>query len=116
MAEEEKKSENAVTPKQDPSPTVSHHEPAGAEKMQDAGPADDHAGSHDDHGHGHDDHGHAVPAGDFGEVIPEKNWQDSFLALIAALVLCGFLAVGMIWSKIEPPKEMPAEGAHEGAH
>ncbi len=109
MADEEKKAETAATPKEEPSPTVSHSEPTGAAQLQDAAPA------HDDQAHGHDDHGHAAPAADFGEVIPEKNWQDGFLACIAALVLCGFLAIGMIWSKIEPPKE--AEGAgHEAGH
>lgn len=122
MANEENKPEtaaDATAPKEEPSPTVSHTEPAvvhsGADTPPLAGDKGHDSHGHDDHAHGgHDDHAHSAAGADFGEVIPEKNWQDSLLAGIAFLVLCGFLYVGAVWAKVEPPPEHdPGATAHE---
>jgi hypothetical protein len=119
MADEEKKLDDddatakADAAKPEASSTVSHSEPAVVHSGLDVPPlADDqdHAPGHatDSHGHdahGHDDHAHSASGAEFGEVIPEKNWQDSLLAGIAALVLCGFLFLGYTWSQVTPPPE-----------
>jgi hypothetical protein len=117
------------TPKQDPSSTVSHSKTSDADAnanlhSEDAVPplakhdapqkhdskVHDHnaaADAHDSHGHGHGD---APPVADFGEVIPEKNWQDSLLSSIAFCVLGGFVWLGLIWFQVQEP---PAEASHQ---
>jgi hypothetical protein len=119
MADEEKKlnddisTQAADAAKPEANSTVSHSEPAAVHSGAEVPPLaqdQDHAPGHatDSHGHdahGHDDHAHSASGAEFGEVIPEKNWQDSLLAGIAALVLCGFLFVGYTWSQVTPPPE-----------
>jgi hypothetical protein len=128
MADEEKKSaeiaenKSADAPKEDPSPTVSHSEPAAVHSGGAVPPLaadkaehpDEHAHGAADHAHGgadhaHDDHAHSASGAEFGEVIPEKNWQDSFLAAVAAAVLCGFILVGIVWAGVQPPVETAPE-------
>jgi hypothetical protein len=118
MADEEKKLSDDITAaadtaKAEANSTVSHSEPAVVHSGAEVPPLahdQDHAPGHatDDHdhdAHGHDDHAHSASGAEFGEVIPEKNWQDSLLAGVAALVLCGFLFVGYTWSQVTPPPE-----------
>jgi hypothetical protein len=125
MADEEKKSDKpaadksseTATPKEDPSPTVSASEPAPQDvpsTAQDKG--HDHAHGHDDHAHGdddqahgHDDHAHDASGADFGEVIPEKNWQEQLLVGVAVLALIGFILVAVVWNKVQPPAENTQE-------
>jgi hypothetical protein len=128
MADEEKKlsddiaAEESDAAKPEANSTVSHSEPAVVHSGAEVPPLaldQDHAPGHatDAHGHdahGHDDHAHSASGAEFGEVIPEKNWQDSLLAGVAALVLCGFVFVGYTWSQVTPPPEHTevAEPAH----
>jgi hypothetical protein len=122
MADEEKKVGDAAADaeaakadaaKPEADSTVSHSEPAvvhSGEEVpplaQDQGHAPGHAtDSHGHDAHGHDDHAHSASGADFGEVIPEKNWQDSLLAGVAFIVLAGFLFIGYTWSQITPPPE-----------
>ena len=112
MADEEKKLDDATAKadaaKPEASSTVSDSEPAIVHSGADVPPLahdQDHAPGHATDSHGHDDHAHSASGADFGEVIPEKNWQDSLLAGIAALVLCGFLFIGYTWSQVTPPPE-----------
>jgi hypothetical protein len=122
MSQENKPEEQPAAPQSkeaEPSPTVSHHEPSTETKLVAEGKATDehgHAVDASAHAHAADDHGHghATLDADFGEVIPEKNWQDTFLGVIAALALCGLLFVGLTWFKIEPPKE--GAGAEAAPH
>jgi hypothetical protein len=54
--------------------------------------ADD--GHHADAGHGHGDEGPKFP---FGEVIPEKNWQENFVVFCAVVCLVGLVWLFSIW-------------------
>jgi hypothetical protein len=133
MTDEEKKAtqarletdSNTKAPEQNPSPSVSHSEPSAVHSDQDMPPLANpsaaepststlQSSGHDhthDHAHGHaaDANAHMEGATEFGEVIGEKNWQDSFLAAVAVLVLCGFLCIGVVWSKLEPPGPIQPE-------
>jgi hypothetical protein len=70
--------------------------------------------SHDGHdaaaGHGHDDDGPKFP---FGEVIPEKNWQENFTVFCAVVCLAGLVWLFAQWmSTPVAVAEEPEHAAH----
>jgi hypothetical protein len=66
--------------------------------------------SHDAAGHGHDDDSPKFP---FGEVIPEKNWQENFTVFCAAVCLAGLVWLFAQW--MSTPLAV-AEEQERGAH
>ncbi len=45
-------------------------------------------------------HGEAAPDFPFGEVIPEKNWQENLLTFVAAVTLVGLGWLFFIWQSV----------------
>jgi hypothetical protein len=63
--------------------------------------------------HGHDDHGtDGAPNFPFGEVIPEKNWQESVLVVFCMVVLVGFVWLFFQFMSVPIPAVV-AEGGDE---
>ena len=70
----------------------------------------DHSGGHgDSHGGGHGD---GAPDFPFGEVIPEKNWQENMLMVFCAVVLVGFVWLFLQFMSVPIPAVI-AEGGDE---
>jgi hypothetical protein len=73
----------------------------------------DASNAHDSHGDAHGGgHGDGAPDFPFGEVIPEKNWQESVLVVFCMVVLVGFVWLFMQWVSIPIPAVV-AEGGDE---
>jgi hypothetical protein len=69
-------------------------------------------GNHDDH-HGSD----GAPSFPFGEVIPEANWQEKLLVLVAGFTLAGLICLFCVWqgSPLAALTEENAQHAVSGA-
>jgi hypothetical protein len=69
--------------------------------------------AHDSHGDAHGGgHGSDAPNFPFGEVIPEKNWQENVLVVFCMVVVVGFVWLFMQWISIPIPAVV-AEGGDE---
>lgn len=73
---------------------------------------DDAHDSHGSHGDSHGGHGDGAPNFPFGEVIPEKNWQENVLMIFCAVVLVGFVWLFMQFMSVPIPAVI-AEGGDE---